>query len=301
MKQLRVLYIGKHNSGGNDDEGAITFALEQLGHKVTVVREQDEKSIDSGYAADFLLANHFQHPELLERYNCPKVFWCFDRIHLPDEVLANRTAWRMQWINRLTSVCDLGFMTDGDWVKQDQTGRLVWLLQGADERVVGFGDPKIQGNQPPLLFAGARGHGTFREEQFDELIKFYGPKLRLVEGNRRLYRRDLANCIASAQITLAPLQPVTDHYWSNRVYMACGFGAFLMHPFSENLSAHYQDGEEIIFYDSNDNLKKLVDRYLPLAGERARVSLNALQKTKDRHLYRRRVASLVKTVQERLL
>jgi spore maturation protein CgeB len=170
-------------------------------------------------------------------------------------------------------------------------------MQGADERVLG------QGNgypAPALLFAGARGHGTQREEQFDYLIKRYGNNLRLIEGNARIYRRQLANAIASAKIVLAPESPVTDRYWSNRLYMVLGFGGFLLHPHSAGVAAQYQDGKEVVLYHSLSDLCDKICYYNAHPEERFAIAREGLAATTASHTYRHRCVELMRIVKERL-
>ena len=63
----------------------------------------------------------------------------------------------------------------------------------------------------------------------------------------RTYREKLRERIGTHSMMVAPDAPVTDRYWSNRVFMAMGFGAFMLHPYCAKLAEMYKDGEEIIF------------------------------------------------------
>ncbi len=79
---MRILYLARHGSGGNDDEGAIQFALEQLGHTVIAVSE-DCTSLN-GIPANMLLCHHYHELARLAKVRIPKVSWCFDLIDWPE-------------------------------------------------------------------------------------------------------------------------------------------------------------------------------------------------------------------------
>src|SRR5258705_108551 len=132
---MRILYVAKHDAKGNCDEEAISHALEQLGHIVIKLHERDGSSTFN-HVADFMLCHHWRNLDELRRIKIPKVFWCFDLIDSKDPTIAKRDLERINWITQMTNACDLGFMTDGDWVGKDKTGKLLWLMQGADERIV---------------------------------------------------------------------------------------------------------------------------------------------------------------------
>lgn len=287
---MKILYIGRHNCGGNDDEGAITHALQTLGHQVITLPEHKGAGKLRYYDTDIVLFNHWTIGSELAASLAPTVFWYFDRVELPDPVLAARSATRRMLINTYLQYVDLGFMTDGDRVASDQTGKLHWLLQGADVRVTGYGKSYPA---PPLLFAGARFHGTQREDHLRELVKTYGDRLRIIEGSNRIYRRELADAIASAKIVIAPESPVTDRYWSNRVFMVSGFGGFLLHPYSAGLAELYRDGEEIVFYHSREDLHEKIAYYLDHEDERRAIQAEALRRTLAEHTYTHRCARLL--------
>ena len=51
---MKIVYVAKHHSGDNDDEGAICYALEALGHEVVRFRENEgDRAIEED--GDFML------------------------------------------------------------------------------------------------------------------------------------------------------------------------------------------------------------------------------------------------------
>ncbi len=293
---MRVGYVAKHDSGGNDDEGAITFALEKLGCNVQRLREH------RGYRAqmlevDFVLFHHWRDYAAIREIRRPKVFWCFDLIDYPDPHLRGRCRERLQWMRELIPLVDLGFLTDGDFVARDGTGKLHWLPQGADERIVGKG--QRNGATVSLLFTGiGRGGGMQRLAFVQAMESHYGSQFQQVQ--RGIYRERLRDLIAAAQIVLAPAGPVTDRYWSNRIYNACGFGAFLLHPWSDALTAQYQPDKEVVYYRSLEELHQQIAASLKMPSTCQEIAEAALQRTCKEHLYRHRCERLLSIVGEKL-
>jgi|SRR6185369_12208976 len=296
MDSLTILYIARHGSGGNDDEGAITYALEQLGHKVRRFSELEGK-LAVKEPADFVLVHNYHDVRLLDHFKIPKVLWYFDLVDYPDPTLAGRCARRKAWITDIMSRVDLGFLTDGDWVAEDRTGKLVQLSQGADERYLAT-DCSLTNSG--ILFTGiGRGGGRGRESFVENLSAYYGGVFQHV--SKGVHGKELRDLIRLKAIVVAPYSPVTDRYWSNRVYLTLGFGGFLLHPYCYRLTADYEDGKEIVYYHDWVDLKDKIGHYLTRGLERHSIATAGLEKTRKCHTYRARVEKLIETVKARLL
>lgn len=296
---MKVIYVAKHNSGGNDDEGAIAYAIEALGHRVVRVDERAAKNLKSysiSSGADLLLFHKWDNAEMLHRYEgvCPRAFWYFDLVNWPsDPTLNTRCATRMDWMRRITPNVDFGFCTDGDWVR-DNEHKLSWLPQGADERVVGAAAP-IQPEPEEILFTGiTRGAGRERLKFVEEVAKRFVNQFRQVPYG--LHREKLRSVIASTKIVLCPSAPVTDRYWSNRVYNAAGFGAFILHPYSFNMLSQYSANKEVVYYHTMNDLFDSIAFYQEQPEKRERIQAAALERTIKDHLYRHRLTVLLDTI-----
>lgn len=300
-------YIAKHDSGGNDDEGAITHALRGLGHEVRPLRESHGRSARGLGDCDFYLFHKWKDVETLSKLKGKKVFWWFDRVYEEDPSLTRRNADRRGWMGLMTPHTDLGFCTDGDWVDQDKSGKLVWLPQGADVRVAGAGAAKCEcpvcgrhWQGVKILFLGrtsqtGRGRNCWFSQVGDRYSCF--DFKHIPEG---VYGREAANLIAGTRVNLAPAAPVSNRYWSNRVYVTLGFGGFLLHPYSAGLAQQYQDREEIVFYRSLDDMYALVEYYLGRPAERQNIAKAGLERTLREHTYTHRCRELIRVVRERL-
>jgi hypothetical protein len=320
---VRIIYVAKHDSGGNDDEGAIAHALGKLGHEVIRIPESatnPTRAIEFVGGGDLILFHKWDNsyrPDALK--HLPRVFWYFDLVQWYDKTLERRCRNRVNWMNETIRNVDIGFCTDGDWVRQDTTGKLVWLPQGADERVVGLGGEADGGNHGSgavkdsmlrkavpgegvgrILFTGiSKGGGASRESFVQEMGKTYGK--RFTHVTRGLHGRDLARAIQEHDVYVCPDSPATDRYWSNRIYNAAGFGACILHPWcGETLHAQYRDDVEVRYYQNRLHLHALIEHYLHAPRERVHLRQAALERTKEQHLYRHRCAELLDVVKERL-
>ena len=287
---MRILYVAKHDSGGNDDEGAITHALRVLGHEVECIQETH------GYKAcdmrgDLLLFHKWDDVQSLRRVQCKKVFYYFDLVDYMDSAIVARNAQRIAWMGRIMPFVDRGFCTDGDWAAR-HPDKLTWLAQGADERIVGRSTQTLF-TTSPILFTGISRNGGHGRREFVELMKKTYEK-DFAHYETGLYREELAKEIHNTKIVVAPNAPVTNRYWSNRVYNALGFGAFMLHPRCRRLESHYEHSIEIVYYDS---LEELVDLLIPWyvvkPHIRRRIAEAGLKRTQSEHLYRHRMTTLL--------
>lgn len=302
---MRILYVARHGQGhatSNDDEGAIAFALRKLGHEVRCVPERSNgfEPYPGHPEFDFCLFHKwsdFQSMAVLAR-RVPLVMWYFDLVTYPDPTLAGRNAQRMAWMGSVLPLIKVGFITDGDWQARFPN-KLVWLPQGADERVVGRAAPLPDSEPGRILFTGAVANcGTGRAAFVSDLTNRYGGKFAWVPQG--LHGRALASLIASHDVFVCPPTPVTHRYWSNRVYLGAGFGACMLHAHADNLTPHFFHDKEIIYYTDRDNLYSKLDYCIENAPYCRRVSQAALERCLCQHLYRHRCETLIETVKERL-
>jgi hypothetical protein len=320
---MRILYVAKHNSGDNDDEGAIAHALGKLGHEVIPVHEMRRRREGNAEISrwakgtyDFCLFHKWETvSELAEvAQKTPCAFWYFDMIANDDDpTLAVRMQTRRRWFNDVMPHCVTAFLTDGDWVDYHNgycapSRKVHWLMQGTDERYVGLGVPQPGWDFPEILFTGTRHHGRKREEHIAELEARYGHRFGVIGEvartghiSRRVHGRELADLFASVKVVVAPDGPCTDRYWSNRVYLTCGLGGFLIHPRCKGLWDHYHP-EEIVTYTDRDHLHDLIRRSLDPANEESRQGWRkaGLRATIHRNLYRHRCQELVAKMKELL-
>lgn len=307
---MKILFIARHGSGDNDPEGAVAHALTELGHDVTCVHE-GRVPYAAGGGCDFALFFKWADLTTMRSLNCPRVFWYFDLVEGDDPALRVRYDRRRTWMEQVTPLCLVGFCTDGDWVAKNPE-KLVHLPQGADGRVAGPGNRTLNKHGPAdvLFFGGALwGNGSYcgpkRAEWGRWAFNTFRERLRIVgdcDPSQRVVRRDLANLIADSKIVLCPDTPASDRYWSNRVFLSCGFQGFVVHPECALLRQYYDFGEELVTYRSRDELKDVVEHYLDPArdGERLRIARAGYERTAEEHLYKHRCAELVAEVKRRL-
>ena len=301
---MRIIFIAKHDSGGNDDEGAVYHALTSLGHDVQRLNEPRGYKFKRLLPADLVLFFKWHDLDVLRTIEIPKVFWYFDLVEWHET--PGRSAARVAWMREVTPLVDIGFCTDGDWVAKNPE-KLVWLPQGADERVVGRGVAEVKcatcgvaSVQDPIdiLFTGiGKGGGATRESFVAEMQLQYGKRFRHVPHG--VHGSAMADLIARSKIVVAPDSPVTDRYWSNRVYNALGFGAMLLHPQCHGLLSQYTR-QELQTYASREQLHDQIEHYLYAAPARYNHQEAGLARTLREHLYRHRCEELIRVVKERL-
>ena len=316
---MQITYVAKHRQEcSNDDEGSIAYALQQLGHSVFCMNEGEAHHLHKSKYRDLLLfhkweASNLANPNVRDRFG-KIAFWYFDLVLCDDPTLRKRCDTRVGWMHRVLPWVDLGFCTDGDWVATagthpaigEHSAKLRWLCQGADERVIGQGEARCRCcNQayegPPILLTGiSKGGGKLRESFISELQERWGSQFLHIE--RGVHGRDMAHLIAQSKIVVCPDYPVTDRYWSNRVWNALGFGAFVLHPYcrglEEMIGVDSADRAPLLTYQSRQHLHELIRDYLQLPTSRSLTALAGLEAVKAAHTYQHRCQQLMQVIQE---
>lgn len=321
---MRILYVAKHNSGDNDDEGAIAHALEVLGHEVGKVHELPKHRTGRDLSElieaqmclyDFCLFHKWEDIAELRSVarSIPCAFWYFDLISNDDDpTLKVRMANRRRWFGEVMKHCVTAFCTDGDWVDQWNNSpagltmvvpKIHWLMQGADERYVGPGtsvyDKHPEADLPEILFTGTRHHGAKRESFIREMEQVYGSRFGTVgetRQNPRRHGRQLADLFASVKVVVAPDGPCTDRYWSNRVYLTLGLGGLLLHPDCRGLQQHYRPAD-LLYYGDRQHLHELLDRLREDPKNEGGMRERGLRATVQSNLYRHRCEELVRIME----
>lgn len=301
---MKILYLAKFGEHDNSDEMAIAHAFEVLGHTVVKVEENPGKRpvgtnlSRTAEGCDFCLFHKYDNVSELASIPIPKVGWYFDLVAGRCPTLASRMMVRQSWFRDVLPHCTLMFCTDGDWVNQDETGKLRWLMQGADERKV---VERIVTKDPAyeILFTGMIHHGRSRAEHVGELKARYGDRFTVMGDSGPRYRvhgRGLADVFSATKVVVAPDGPHTDSYWSNRVYLTLGLGGFLLHPFCKGLSSHYTPWRHLQYYDNREHLVDLIEDYLQKPSLRLQLQEAGLARTKERNLYRHRVEDMLRMI-----
>lgn len=288
---MKILYLAKHGSGGNDDEGAISHALTLLGHEVLCMTE------DRGWHAhkerfDFLLCHHLREIAMLNEVKRPKIFWCFDRIDSgPDPMLGGRNLQRIGWATEMSARCDLGFFTDGDWVQERGASNTHWLPQGFDERLSQYVDLDAPKNCDVLFTGISRNAGEKRRSFVELMERTYGNRFDHIP--RGVHGKKLAQAINGAKVIVAPDFPIGPCYCSNRLYLTAGLGGYLLHPQCEQAY--------VPTYLNQVDLLTAINVALKSPAITREVAEKCRAETMAKHLYRHRCEKLVKIVKEKLL
>jgi len=284
---MKIVYVAKHGSGGNEDEDAISHALRELGHEVICI-DQRYGYQSAHIRANFVLFHKWYDLDVLKAIKYPKVFWYFDLVRQNDPRKFTRTSERVKWMADTIPLVDLAFCTDGDFVisMSLKTDKICWLPQGADNRKVGMGNGGLSipyEKRRKILFTGTELGGTYRESFVHEMRSLYG--LSFDHVKKGLHGRRLADRIADSAIVVAPDSPSSDYYWSNRVYLSLGFGAFMLHPYCAELTQHYIPNKEIVYYKDRTELHLLIEYYLSQPQLRQEIANAGLTRTIRDHTY----------------
>ena len=307
---MRILYVARHGiAGGMDDEGAITYSLRKLGHTVTLRGEDEfeaiEEELEKGH--DLLLFHKwerepFARDRLLNKFKDKilRAFWYFDLVNSNDHSLSSRDYARGEWARRAIAVTDIGFFTDGEFVKRFHiyTAKdkidMFWLMQGFDERLVDnfLPAPTIK----EILFTGNSNGGRARKAFVEQLRNWYPTQFNHISSG--LYRKEFVEAARRSFVNVSPDFPIEERYWSNRIYNVLGAGGLLAHPYSNEFNYRFSYIPDIHFlgYSSRNELRTLIDRIMKedkLNEDYLRMRQEANTYTIRNHLYTHRCEMLI--------
>lgn len=188
---------------------------------------------------------------------------------------------RFYWASQILDHVDLFCTTDGSVVGMLDDPKVKVLRQG-------IGDDCKVGVVPWSLY----------ECNVLWLGDAYGKRVDLFETLRKRYRarffhvNDIRgselNCVmASANYVVSPNWPIYPGYWSNRLYVATGYGGRVVHPRVEGMADEgWIDGENYLGYSSLGELIRILDTFLTLQEDDIRAAGMKLTRTKFTYVER---------------
>ncbi|WP_018700263.1 CgeB family protein [Amorphus coralli] len=122
-----------------------------------------------------------------------------------------------------------------------------------------------------------------------------GPVKAMARG-RAVFNADKARAFLGAKIVVNNL-----HYgeiWGAnvRIFEAAGIGAFQLVDWRPSLSSLFVDGSELVTFRGVEDLKRLIDHYLPREAERLEIAEAGKRRAHAEHTYRHRLALLLATL-----
>lgn len=302
----KILYVANHNQKlSNDDEGAVTYALQKLGHEVVLEPEKTSppRIAHLSRNCDFLLFHKWQDTRSMAASRCPNVMWYFDLVDHPDPTLRKRCNERKDWMRRTLPLVQKAFCTDGDWVANNAhvtnkgTPRLHWMPQGADERMLADPDDVLLPENPKVLVAASARGGVDRDSFLEHMKTWHSDRLVLV--HQGVYREKMAELVHQCGICVCPDAPVTPRYASNRVFNMAGFGGLVFHPRCEAVSGWYAR-DEVVQYRNRQDLDDMLNMIYGHVNLEAwsRGMRYGLRRTIKDHTYRHRVVEMLACLEE---
>jgi len=289
---MKILYIAKHGQSNNDDEGSISKGLELHGCNIDKFNlgkslQEDKNLLDSNTNAyDYVLFHKLPSDEYID-YVCSKwnaVCWYFDPI---DKGFGRND----KYASLIKDKVAIGFFTDGDFVKKENRDNIRLLRQGLDYCI-----PELPNSYKykDFSFIGttcqtkdcACGYST-RSNYLKRLSKDFNewkPELTHIYWKEALTRECHANKIMLA------MPPATDNYWSNRLYILGGRGAFVLHPESSELKKEF--GDHLAMYKNYEELKDKVRYYIDNDEERNKMATEVQSIIISNHSYFHRCKKL---------
>ena len=286
---MKIIYFANFKEKQSDrTEQHIKKALEELGHEVIPIQEEEYEKISQVKNADLFLFHKAgvgrilteqQFVKLLCYISCPKVCWYFDKI-LPE---------REEFIAVTVNYADYVFVTDDTYRRRHRFKNMFCLRQGIGEK---HSTVQLMDYECDVAFVG----GVYSQERMDfvtELAKYYGDKFKVFNND---FNQDLASLCSTAKVIVAPPFLANDFYWSSRIYMILGSGGFLIHPELYGLKEEFEEGKHYVGYKRLEELMPTIDYFLRRPEAREAIKKQGFRQCWSVATYKHRVKSMLKTI-----
>jgi len=129
-------------------------------------------------------------------------------------------------------------------------------------------------------------------------LKIYGTiKMSGVPQGRAVFNDELCKVYSSCKIALGDKYPGVDEgYWSNRVYLALGCGAFFLTPYIRGLEEEFKNKKHLVWFHNIDEAISLIDYYLHHPKERKEIADAGYELVHKKYSYEQRVKKLIKEI-----
>lgn len=310
---MQILYVAKHDQpNSNLDEVAIAKSLQELGHSVIPVEQETvlgPGDLPSPSSYDLLLFHKWSGFRVFEKIDRPKVFWFFDLIKCPSRGFTRMCRHREQWARNALTYSDLGFFTDGDYVNEKLcernpiSNKVRWLPQGFNSHSPHHRihpesdlrhDPATQDYAYDVFIPASVVLAKERVEFIEALRATFGARLKHVTDS--CHGAELARLVRNSRTVVAPNFPVTDRYWSNRVYLMTGLHACLLHPKSKGLEDQYRNGIDFMTYGSFSELVSKIYRVINDNDLRNLIAQSGYDTTMLGHTYTHRCRVMLEEI-----
>ena len=282
---MKILYLGRHGQPNNDDEGAISWSLRKLGHSVVEVQETITDISNKIEFSDFdFFLFHKSPPQIVSDISTrlSGVCWFFDP-------LRKGFTGNDHYIAQVEPHCFKMFFTDGDFVPQSSKFNL--LRQGFDSREIKMVDSVTPTRE--VSFLGHINHEGYnqRADLCRSVDRRYGEKF-ICDLGFNIFKEQLTQYCQQTKIMLG-MPPVTDRYWSNRIYILGGRGAFVVHPYASELEKDFPD---MPMFRGEDGLCNIIDYYLQHDDERLEIRKKIQTEIVLKHKYIDRCKELIEEI-----
>lgn len=217
------------------------------------------------------------------------VFWTFD--------------WMMHhsnaWYQELAPIADLCFQTDGHSPKEleayEKAGvRRVELHQAADQqhdlpKTFFLDDMALSFD---ILFIG-RLYTQRRKDLHERLsqiaIRHNASYGKFGHPQAELWGSDFAKaCYLSKIVVCDNFVNNVPGYWSDRLYLSLGCGAFVLASHVPDIERVFTDHVHLVVWKDFGHLERLIEKYLDDTGFRRAVALNGYRLVRNHHTYDQR-------------
>jgi hypothetical protein len=289
---------------GNPTNGVrVVKALKSLGHVCDVGNHRTNGRKLAGY--DLILAfgtmvysDRVSHVERIARAkDNGTVFalWYFDACN-PD---FKHSVQKYRSMRSAAPHLDWLVMTDHSYPWENHAKRFYHLMQGIDPDDYSYNIEELK--EFDVVFTGGfRGAFKDRGSMISTLQRKYSVRIFGRNSPRSVFGRDFYCTHKKARVAFVPppAPKVAYNYWSNRVYLAAATGTPCVVGYVKGLEEHYVGGEEVLYFNSKQELLEMTEYLVRNPAEAQRIGANGRNRTLTEHTYQDRAQALLKRIFE---
>jgi hypothetical protein len=307
MKRI-VIVTNPRDGRGNKANGIrVGEALAGLGHSVALA-SHDQAARGAGLeGADLALlfgtvvSDEAKRPGLFSKIRAQVkpttvlALWYFD-LCCPG---MKNSPWKNTTVRRMAPRLDWLFMTDHSHAWEKHTRNFRHLAQGIDPAEFAKAPaPHFSRLRDVIFTGGTRPPFQDREKALAGLrrrfsVAVYGRDAAQTAFGEAFWREH-----QRSRVVFVPKPPswAPCRYWSNRIYLATATGTPAVAGWTEGLEGHFQDGRDLLFYRTQQELESAIDLLLSDTEARIRIGTAGRRRTLEDHTYAKRSAELMAAI-----
>lgn len=307
MKRILIVTDQRNGRGHKTNGIRVGEALAGLGHSVAQADHAGAAAGKGIPGADLVLLfgtvvsaeakrpGYFRKIRAQLKPSTCLALWYFD-LCCPG---MKNSPWKYRTLAGMAPALDWLFMTDHSWPWEKRAKNFMHLAQGVDPaEFAGTPESHFSRLRDVIFTGGTQAPFQDREKALAGLRRRFSTAIYGRDSGQTCFGPAFWREHQRSRVVFVPKPPswAPRRYWSNRIYLATATGTPCVAGWTEGLEEHFQDGRDVLFYNTQGELESAIAMLLEDAGARARVGTAGRTRTLTDHTYAKRAAALMAAI-----